>query len=42
MDEYLENLEVFYDEKMKYLTKKDKFIKCEGCKDEKVFKGYYA
>ena len=38
MDKYLENLEVFYDEKMKYLTKKDKFIKCEGCKDEKVFK----
>ena len=37
MDDYLEKLEIFYDEKMKYLTRKDKFIKCEGCKDEKVF-----
>ena len=38
MDQYLEKLEVFYDEKMKYLTKKDKFIKCHDCKNDKVFK----
>ena len=37
MDQYLEKLEVFYDEKMKYLTKKDKFIKCQTCEDEKIF-----
>ena len=37
MDQYLEKLEVFYDEKMKYLTKKDKFIKCQTCENEKIF-----
>lgn len=37
MDEYLQTLEIFYDEKMKYLTKKDKYIKCNECSDEKIF-----
>tara|TARA_B100000579_G_scaffold49660_2_gene34607 strand:+ start:13643 stop:14722 length:1080 start_codon:yes stop_codon:yes gene_type:complete len=37
MDQYLEKLEVFYDEKMKYLTKKDKFIKCQTCENGKIF-----
>ena len=37
MDQYLEKLEVFYDEKMKYLTKKDKFIKCQTCENERKF-----
>ena len=37
MDQYLEKLEVFYDEKMKYLTKKDKFIKCQTCENERTF-----
>lgn len=38
MDQYLVKLEVFYDQKMKYLTKKDKFIKCQKCEGEKNFK----
>ena len=38
MDQYLENLEVFYDEKMKYLTKRNKFINCQTCDTEKKFK----
>ena len=38
MDQYLENLEVFYDEKMKYLTKRNKFINCQTCDTEKNFK----
>ena len=38
MDQYLENLEVFYDEKMKYLTKRNKFINCQTCDTEKIFK----
>ena len=37
MDEYLEKLEVFYDQKMKYLTHKDKFIKCNECESTKSF-----
>tara|TARA_Y100000389_G_scaffold204449_1_gene257071 strand:- start:1289 stop:2887 length:1599 start_codon:yes stop_codon:yes gene_type:complete len=37
MDEYLQTLEIFYDEKMKYLTKKDKYIKCNECSDDKTF-----
>lgn len=37
MDEYLQSLETFYDEKMKYLTKKDKYIKCSNCTDDKTF-----
>ena len=38
MDQYLEKLEVFYDQKMKYLTKKDKFIKCQKCEGDKILK----
>lgn len=37
MDQYLEKLEVFYDEKMKYLTQRDKFIRCKGCETDKDF-----
>ena len=37
MDVYLQNLDLFYNEKMKYLTKKDKYIKCNECSDEKTF-----
>ena len=37
MDQYLQNLEIFYDEKMKFLTKKDKYIKCSDCEQEKQF-----
>ena len=37
MDEYLQTLEVFYDQKTKYLTKKDKFIRCPNCENEKEF-----
>ena len=28
MDQYLQNLEIFYDEKMKFSHQKDKYIKC--------------
>ena len=35
MDDYLQKLELFYDEKMKFSTKKDKYIKCEGCNGNK-------
>jgi ribA/ribD-fused uncharacterized protein len=38
MDEYLQNLEIFYDQKMKYLSKKEKFIRCNECDDKKEFK----
>ena len=38
MDQYLEKIEVFYDQKMKYLTKKDKFIKCQKCEGDKILK----
>ncbi len=37
MDQYLEKLEVFYDEKMKYLTRRNKYIRCKGCETEKAF-----
>ena len=37
MDEYLQTLEVFYDQKTKYLTKNDKFIRCPNCENEKEF-----
>ena len=37
MDNYLQQLEVFYDQKMEYLTKKDKFIRCNSCDEEKQF-----
>jgi ribA/ribD-fused uncharacterized protein len=38
MDEYLQKLEVYHDEKMKFLKQKDKYIKCSGCENKKVFK----
>ena len=38
MDEYLKALEVFYDEKMKYLSHKDKYISCNRCSSNRVFK----
>ena len=37
MDEYLQKLALFYDEKMKYLTKKDKYTTCNECKTKKTF-----
>ena len=37
MDEYLQKLELFYDEKMKYLTKKDKYTMCNDCDTKKQF-----
>ncbi len=37
MDEYLQTLEVFYEQKMKYLTKKDKYIRCNDCEGKKTF-----
>ena len=37
MDEYLETLEIFYHQKMNYLTGKDKYIQCNTCKDNKKF-----
>ena len=33
MDEYLQNIGVFYDEKVKFLSGKDKFLSCDDCKD---------
>tara|TARA_B100000575_G_C23101856_1_gene635726 strand:+ start:714 stop:1541 length:828 start_codon:yes stop_codon:yes gene_type:complete len=37
MDKYLETLGIFYDEKMKYLTGKDKYIRCQSCDTQKTF-----
>jgi hypothetical protein len=37
-DTYLETISQFYDEKMKFLTKKDKFVYCRDCSNPKVFK----
>ena len=37
-DEYLQNIGLFYDEKIKFLSDKDKFLKCNGCENNKVFK----
>ena len=42
MDEYLENLGTFYDEKVKFLSQKDKYISCSQCKKGgKEFKESY-
>ena len=41
VDEYLESIELFYDEKVKYLSMKDKFISCNNCPNEKEFKEKY-
>ena len=36
-EHYLESLSIFYDEKIKYLSKKDNFLKCKDCDLEKEF-----
>ena len=42
MDKYLNNLELFYDEKVKFLSQKDKYISCSQCKKgKKEFKESY-
>ena len=38
MDQYLESLGLFYDEKVKFLSNKDNFIRCNDCPDLKEFK----
>ena len=38
MDHYLETIGLFYDEKVKFLSNKDNFIKCNGCPEMKEFK----
>lgn len=42
MDEYLENLGTFYDEKIKFLSQKDNFTNCNECDDIKEFKELYG
>jgi hypothetical protein len=37
MESYLDHLGTFYDEKMKFLTRKEKFTKCNQCEKDKVF-----
>jgi ribA/ribD-fused uncharacterized protein len=37
MDEYLQKLDIFYDQKMKYLSNKEKYIRCNECDDKKEF-----
>ena len=37
MDEYLQKLDIFYDQKMKYLSNKEKYLRCNGCEDRKAF-----
>lgn len=41
MDHYLESISIFYDEKLKFLSTKDNFLRCKGCPTEKVFKEDY-
>ena len=38
MDHYLETIGLFYDEKVKFLSNKDNFIKCNNCPEMKEFK----
>ena len=38
MDHYLESISIFYDEKLKFLSTKDNFLRCKGCPTDKVFK----
>ena len=38
MDHYLETIGIFYDEKVKFLSNKDNFIKCNDCSEIKEFK----
>mgnify|MGYP000928157115 FL=1 len=37
MSEYLELLGTFYDEKIKFLSKKENLLSCGGCSTDKVF-----
>ena len=37
MDEYLQKIELFYDQKMKYLSNKEKYVRCNDCGDKKEF-----
>lgn len=37
MESYLDHLGTFYDEKMKFLTRKEKYTKCNQCEKDKVF-----
>ena len=34
MDYYLESISIFYDEKLKFLSTKDNFLRCKGCPTE--------
>jgi ribA/ribD-fused uncharacterized protein len=38
MDYYLESISIFYDEKLKFLSTKDNFLKCKDCPTKKIFK----
>ena len=37
-EKYLEDIQTFYDEKIKFLSKKEKYESCTNCSDVKVFK----
>lgn len=38
MDYYLESISIFYDEKLKFLSTKDNFLKCKDCPTKKYLK----
>lgn len=38
VDHYLESIGIFYDEKLKFLSTKDNFLRCKECPTKKVFK----
>jgi len=41
IDYYLESISLFYDEKLKFLSTKDNFLRCKGCPTNKEFKEEY-
>jgi len=41
VDYYLESISIFYDEKIKFLSTKDNFLRCKGCPTNKEFKEEY-
>ena len=41
IDYYLESISIFYDEKLKFLSTKDNFLRCKGCTTTKEFKEEY-
>jgi len=41
IEHYLESISVFYDEKLKFLSTKDNFLRCKECPTKKVFKEGY-